>query len=292
MMTDAAGSKRKIQSVRNGARLVEQLLARCVANRKIAYPAWVRKGGEMTVAAAIRSLVRRFGRRGVAVPILYYHEVGTARTKHVVHHEDFAAHVMWLRDSGFEVLALDDLVAIYAGKRALPSRPVVLTFDDGRAGVLRNAAPVLHLNGLPATAYVVTDWADGGVIPGHERYSDFLGWREIEELRSANFQIGSHTVTHRNLKRVSAKDLTEEVRVSRQRLEDRLGEPIEHFSFPKGRAPRRAVSEVRRAGYRTAVVTGQRWNGRLARLHRLGRLRVDGREGPAAVQRLLGAAAR
>jgi len=84
---------------------------------------------------------------------------------------------------------------------------VLITFDDGRAGVLRHAAPVLARHRLPATAHVVTDWVEGRNIPDHDRYSEFLGWSELHELRGAGIEIGSHTISHRNLKRLNAEEV-------------------------------------------------------------------------------------
>lgn len=211
-----------------------------------------------------------------SVPILYYHELGSARSKHVVHPDDFAAQIAWLADAGFTALSLDALCDVYAGHRPAPARPVVLTFDDGRAGVLRFAAPRLAAHGLPATLYVVTHWLEGRDIPDRERYSDFVGTRDLATLRAAGFTIGSHTCTHRTLKDLDGATLKSEVEDSRRWLEDVLGEPVLHFSFPKGRTSLAAARTVRRAGYRSAVRTGERWNGRFPRLRSLGRFRVDG----------------
>ena len=69
--------------------------------------------------------------------------------------------------------------------------------------------------------------------------------------------------------------------------EDRLGRAVPHFSFPKGRATRRAERASRATGYTTAVVTGQRWNGRRADLHHLYRLRVEGTDSLADFERTL-----
>ncbi len=173
---------------------------------------------------------------------------------------------------------MDDLVELYAGRRPAPERGVVLTFDDGRAGVRDHAAPALARRKLPAMLYVVTSWLDGGPVPDIERYSEFLAWPDLAPLRQAGLSIGSHTVTHGNLKRIAPEAAAREAIDSRKQLEDALGAPVLDFSFPYGRRSRAADKAVRDAGYRTAVVTGQRWNGRFARLHRLIRLRVDGRE--------------
>ena len=212
----------------------------------------------------------------IRLPILYYHEIGPARSKHVVHPDDFATQMRWLDETGHTFLSLDEVVQLYEGKRALPERPVVVTFDDGRAGVLRHGAPVLAELGARAMLYVVTDWLTGRGIPDHERYSGFLGWEDLPAVQQAGIEIGSHTLSHRNLKRLPEHEVEREVRESRSRLEERLGRPVHHFSFPKGRATRVAERCSRKAGYATAVATGQRWNRRRADLHHLHRLRVEG----------------
>jgi peptidoglycan/xylan/chitin deacetylase (PgdA/CDA1 family) len=214
----------------------------------------------------------------IRLPILYYHEIGPERSKHVVHPDDFEAQMCWLRDTGHQFLGLDDVVELYAGRRPVPERPVVVTFDDGRAGVLRHAAPVLAREGLRAMLYVVTDWLDGQRIPDHEHYSEFLGWGDLAAVQQAGIEIGSHTGSHRNLKRLPPQEVEHEIRESRRILEDRLGCPVRHFSFPKGRATRLAERCSRQTDYHTAVATGQRWNRRRAHLHHLHRLRVDGLE--------------
>ena len=216
--------------------------------------------------------------RALRLPILYYHEIGPDRSKHVVHPQDFAAQLDWLRSEGHAFLTLDEVLDLYAGRRDPPARPVVLTFDDGRAGVLRHAAPALERSRVPATVYVVTDWLDGREIPDGERYSEFVGWGDLPELRAAGIRVGSHSVSHRTLKRLPPAEVECELRDSRRVLEDKLGEPILHFSFPRGRTRRAVERRVRRAGYRSAVATGQSWNGRFARIFHLQRLRVDGRE--------------
>ncbi|MEN8181394.1 MAG: polysaccharide deacetylase family protein [Myxococcota bacterium] len=222
------------------------------------------------------------------IPILYYHEIGTERGRHVVHPDDFAAQVQWLVEDGFEILTMDAVAELYEGRRKPPRRPLALTFDDGRRGVLEHALPVLVHHRIPATCYVVTDWLEGRSIPEHERYSGFLEWGALDELLGGGMAVGSHTLSHRNLKKIPAHEVWREVADSRRLLEDRLARPVPHFSFPSGRSPREVVRAVRRAGYRTAVATGQRSNGPFARIHRLRRLRVDGSGGPGELQRLLG----
>ncbi len=221
------------------------------------------------------------------VPILYYHEIGITRARHIVHRDDFSEQMHWLRDAGFDVLSLDRLLDVYAGRHHAPARPVLVTFDDGRAGVLRHAAPLLERLHLPATLYVVTRWLEGREIPDAERYSEFVSTHDLAELREAGIEIGSHTETHRTLKRLDEAAVIEEVANSRRWLEDALSAPVAHFSFPKGRSSRIADRAVRRAGYRSAVRTGDRWNGHFPNRLGLWRLRVDGTAPATAFRRRL-----
>jgi len=228
--------------------------------------------------------------RPIRVPILYYHEIGRSPSKHVVSPEQFEAQLDWLVAEGFTALSMDDVRAVYERRQRAPERAIVLSFDDGRAGVRDFAAPALARRGLQAILYVVTGWLDGAPIPPVERYSEFIGWTDLEGLQQAGFSIGSHGVSHRNLKRIDPFEAEREVRDSRRRLEEKLGRRVDHFSFPYGRRTRAVAHAVRDAGYRTAVVTGERCNGRFARLHRLFRLRVDGRDSLESFQsRLLSA---
>lgn len=66
-----------------------------------------------------------------------------------------------LREGGYRVLALDDAVRRLA-RGTLPPRGVVLTFDDGTRDFAREAVPLLHEFGVPATVYPTTYYADRG----------------------------------------------------------------------------------------------------------------------------------
>src|SRR5206468_1890552 len=93
-------------------------------------------------------------------------------------------------------LAIDDgwTFATPAQVLAEPDKPqLALTFDDGVTSVLTNAAPVLRHHGVPATAFVVTGWADGGHQDG---YAHVLDWSGVAALQAAGFTVASHSVTH------------------------------------------------------------------------------------------------
>lgn len=80
----------------------------------------------------------------------------------------------------------------------------------------------------------------------------FLDAAQIRGLRARGVAIGSHTVSHAILARESAEDARREIVLSRERLEEILGEPVRHFAYPNGRREdfdENVKGALREAGY-------------------------------------------
>lgn len=110
--------------------------------------------------------IKRLGRRLVLAPqsravVLLYHRVAAPRFDPQllsVRPQYFDAHIEHLR-THYNVIRLCDLGrAIQSGH--VPHRSVVVTFDDGYADNLWNAAPVLERHGVPATVFVTAGYVD------------------------------------------------------------------------------------------------------------------------------------
>lgn len=114
--------------------------------------------------------------------------------------QNFAAHLEWLDAHGFQPVSLSQVVEAARGGRALPDRPVLLTFDDGLRSVYTRAFPLLRAYGFPALVAVVTDWID---LPAGRQVDygprpfgpdDFLTWAQLREMRESGLvEIASHT---------------------------------------------------------------------------------------------------
>jgi peptidoglycan/xylan/chitin deacetylase (PgdA/CDA1 family) len=222
--------------------------------------------------------------RGVVVPILMYHRVGTDATPMpaitralTVSPSDFAAQMRWLHASGYHAITQGQLLGALLLGLPLPPRPVMITFDDGYRDVLWNAAPVLHRLHMPATAYVIT-----GRIGGSD--SSFLTWGELRQLERLGFTVGSHTVHHVDLTLEPPESAVSELVDSKRVLEQRLHRPVPWFAYPAGRFDAAVVAEAAHAGYLLAVTTqpGAVQRNRLE-LHRFEVLDTTGRNGLKAL---------
>lgn len=63
----------------------------------------------------------------------------------------------------FNVVTLTEAVEGLS-RRALPSRPACITFDDGYRDNFEVALPILQKLGMPATFFVATHYLDGGIM--------------------------------------------------------------------------------------------------------------------------------
>lgn len=200
-------------------------------------------------------LPQRLPSRTLDVPILMYHRVGKVPVRPglygaglTVQTGVFAAQMEWLHRHDFHAITPRQLFDALEWGRPLPSRPVLLTFDDGYADVLYHAEPILHRLHMPAVAFVITDRVSGSD-------PSFLDWRDLRDLERDGFTIGSHTVHHLDLAELSSAQAWYELESSRATLEKRLGVPVDWFAYPAGRYDASVLSLVRRAGYLLAVTT-------------------------------------
>lgn len=128
--------------------------------------------------------------------------------------------------------------------RHLPCHPrsvVQITFDDGWLGTVDVAGPVLESLGCEALFFVTSDFVG---------QQGFVDRHHLQHL-PPQFHVGSHARTHRMLNQLSDLEIHEELRSSKQFLEDVLGYEVDTLSFPGG-----AMDERVR---RIAVATGYRY---------------------------------
>ena len=193
--------------------------------------------------------------RTLHVPILMYHRIDRLRptlpaiTRALtVDPADFAAQMRWLRAHGYHTIMQEQLFAALEHGKSLPSKPIVITFDDGYRDVLFNAAPLLKRLGMRATAYVITSRISGPDV-------SFLSWAELHALEQDGVEIGSHTVHHVELPGLTDPEALQELIQSRHALELHLHHPVQWFAYPAGRFDARTEALVGRAGYVLAVTT-------------------------------------
>ncbi len=190
------------------------------------------------------------------IPILTYHKLGPrparVRLKGLyVSGRLFARQLQELRAAGYTAASLNDWNA--AGGKKL-----VITFDDGYVNVLRHGLEPLRQAGMTAIQFLPANLLgqsnEWDVLQGEARES-IMDTAQVREWLSAGHQIGSHSLSHPHLTRLTPSQAREEIGASRKKLEDLFGRPVEHFCYPYGEWNEAVRNWVGEAGYKTACTT-------------------------------------
>jgi peptidoglycan/xylan/chitin deacetylase (PgdA/CDA1 family) len=216
------------------------------------------------------------GPSSINVPILTYHyiRVNPDRNDRLgfalsVTPSDFAAQMDWLAQSGYHPITTEDLYLYLAGARGLPSKPVILTFDDGYADFYTTALPILRSHDFRAVAYVVS---------GFVGTSGYMTAAQVREADRSGIEIGSHTVNHANLASLSAAAVQTQLVQSKAFLEQVVEHPVVSFCYPSGKYTTAVASAVANAGFHDATTTRFGYSYTLAGRYVWSRLRVSGGE--------------
>ncbi|HAC45821.1 MAG TPA: hypothetical protein DCF65_07095 [Chloroflexi bacterium] len=216
------------------------------------------------------------GPTSINVPILTYHYIRVNPDRYdrmgfalSVTPSDFAAQMDWLAQNGYHTITTEDLYTYLNGYAGLPSKPVILTFDDGYADFYTTALPILRSHDFVAVSYVVTGFVG---LPG------YMTSAQIREADRSGMEIGSHTVNHPNLANMSAAAVWSQLTQSKLFLELVLGHPVLSFCYPSGKYTSAVAAAVAAAGFHDATTTRYGYSYTLANRYVWSRLRVSGGE--------------
>ena len=204
----------------------------------------------------------------VEVPILMYHHVADfdPAFRYAVPVKSFEEQMHSLHTWGYTAIPIAKLVEALTEGAYLPERPVVITFDDGYMDVYENAFPILQQYGYQGVAYI---------IAGQVEIGGFMHADQLKELRSAGWEIGSHTYNHLDLRQADT-NLQVEIVDAKNDLEALIDGPVDTFSFPYGLTTPYATALVDQAGFQSAVGLGGLSRHVLATRLYLSRIEVQG----------------
>jgi peptidoglycan/xylan/chitin deacetylase (PgdA/CDA1 family) len=109
------------------------------------------------------------------------------------------------------------------------------------------------------------------------RYT-MLTWDQVREMKQYGVSFGSHTAQHSLLSRVTPDVAERELRESRSRMTEELGEAPELFCYPDGSCSDSVARLVRESGYRAAVTQQPGLNQADADCFRLKRVQIPHNE--------------
>ena len=193
------------------------------------------------------------------VPILCYHHIidaAKATREYDVTVAQFKAQMKILADSGYHTILPDQLYDYLVYGKDLPSKPVMLTYDDTDIEQFTVAKPEMDKYNFKGVYFIMT------ISIGRPRY---MNKDQIKQLSDEGHAIASHTWRHdrvdkylttphmdRDMKKMVDNDWDLQLVEKRKQLEDITGKSIHYFAYPFGIWSQVGIPELRSRGFKLA----------------------------------------
>lgn len=121
-----------------------------------------------------------------AVPMLMYHGIVEDIDAENTNIEKFISQMEMLKKEGYQTISIAEMDQAFQGTLALPPKPIIITFDDGRRDSYYPADHILETLGFKATIFVATERAN-------HNDTFYLSWDELKTLsESGRWEIEAH----------------------------------------------------------------------------------------------------
>ena len=208
---------------------------------------------------------------GVKLPIVMYHSVLKERQRlgtYVVSPETVESDIRYLNEKGYQTVTIEDLLAYEDRGVPLPSKPVMLTFDDGYYNNYTYVYPLAQKYGIKVVIAPVGLYTDSFTKndADHAAYS-YLTWGEIAEMSDSGFvEIQNHSYNlHESKGRLGASKkagesaaaytalLGKDLRQMQDAVEEHTGRAPTAFVYPFGAVSQESIPVVKEIGFRASL---------------------------------------
>ena len=187
------------------------------------------------------------------VPILCYHQIrdwtatdSKGAKDYIIPVDAFKSHLKMLADSGFHTILPDQLYNYLTTGAALPSKPVMLTFDDTDDDQFTIAAPEMKKYGFKGVFFIMT------VSLNRPRY---MTKDQVKQLSDEGHIINSHTWDHHSVKGYKTpQDWTTQIEKPKKQIEEIIGKTTLDFAYPFGLWNPEAIPELKKRSIRSAYI--------------------------------------
>ncbi len=202
------------------------------------------------------------------VPVVCYHQIrdwkptdSKGAKDYIIPIAAFKEHIKMLADSGYHTILPDQLYNYLTKGTPLPSKPIMLTFDDTDLDQFTIANPTLKKYGFKGVYFVMT------VSLGRPHY---MTNEMVKTLSDEGNIIGSHTwdhhrvdkYTHNGVLKIIGKngkitnkpvdDWVTQIDKPTKKLEEITGKKIDYFAYPFGVWKKPVLPEIQKRGFKIA----------------------------------------
>ncbi len=171
----------------------------------------------------------------------------------------FLHQLRWFKRLGVRFIPMSDLRLWLLGKKKIPKRAAVLTFDDALISIAEHVFPNLEQQAIPITIFVIA-----GLIGRESHFSmhpsaprrRHLDLAQLKMLLNSGLvEIGAHGYHHVKLTKIACDQLRQELHHAKDLLEQLLGVEVPYLAYPWGNTTEAVTQLVKEAGYLLAFTT-------------------------------------
>lgn len=181
--------------------------------------------------------------------VLCYHSISNKGWRFSNTKEEFLKQVSYIHRN-FSFINSSEFVAYTSAGKKVKKPVFLLTFDDGYKDIL-TVAKELETYSIQPVVFLLGDEEKLNRREMDNKL-ELLSEEDVKKLISYGWTIGSHSLTHAQLPKLSLKDLEKECAQSKRQLEKRYGVAVTLFAYPKGMYSKKVIKAVKNAGYEYA----------------------------------------
>ncbi|WP_171903817.1 polysaccharide deacetylase family protein [Cellulosilyticum sp. I15G10I2] len=166
--------------------------------------------------------------KGRYIPVLMYHSfaetVPKSSQSSYVTTKLFEQQLQALLKNNYTPVSFYDLHQYIEGKAGLPSKPIIITADDGYSNNYTHAYPLLKKYNIPATFFVSTAYVGINETTSQNTVHPHFSWEEALEMeKSGLIDIQIHGYDHTRFTKLSKEELAYQISISIGLIEKNLG---------------------------------------------------------------------
>lgn len=225
-------------------------------------------------------------KNAVAIVLCYHRFEDRPKDYLAIKPSEFEKQMQEIKDNGFTVISLQDLIAWRKGEKSIPAKSAVITIDDGYESGYSVAWPILKKFGYPWTAFIYINYIGSG--------GESISWDQLAEMRDAGVDIECHTFTHPDLhgkgpfvKAADRKKIAEigytkwlqyETVDAKKELQRKLGIKVDAFAYPYGKWNSAVIDVLKNGGFDAAFTVYGKPTTFNDKPFRIGRYSINSRE--------------
>ena len=230
------------------------------------------------------------GKKASKIPVLLYHHIlpkedikkcGWHKNGSVLSVEAFEKQMDYLNEKGFYTATLDELQNFIDGDITLPTRTVVITFDDGYLSNGIYAYPIMKKHGFKGTIFLIGSAGDKEPQPFNPKTLEFININTIDKYKDV-FDFQSHTY---DLHQMDSKDkplllISDEKKIIEDITKSKEQLNAKYLAYPYGKYNEDSIKYLQKVGYEMAFTVKPGYIEKDSHKYELPRFIVSHRKAP------------